>query len=169
MTFTVASQLRAGPDSFHRAPSCCPCPALLSTDAEELQIGKVVFKTYDLGGHEGARKLWEDYYTAANGIVFIVDAVDRERFPEAKAELDKLLMDDHIANTPIVVLGNKIDVRDAASEGELKAALGLVDTFGKDVKHDGKETSIRPIEVFMCSIREEQGYAEGIQWLSQFI
>lgn len=36
-----------------------------------------------------ARKLWRDYFASGvDGVVFIVDAVDRERFPEAKRELD---------------------------------------------------------------------------------
>lgn len=36
-----------------------------------------------------ARKLWRDYFASGvDGVVFIVDAVDRERFPEAKKELD---------------------------------------------------------------------------------
>jgi hypothetical protein len=36
-----------------------------------------------------ARKLWRDYFASGvDGVVFIVDAVDRARFPEAKKELD---------------------------------------------------------------------------------
>ena len=39
--------------------------------------------------HIAARKLWRDYFASGvDGVVFIVDAVDRERFPEAKKELD---------------------------------------------------------------------------------
>jgi hypothetical protein len=36
-----------------------------------------------------ARKLWREYFaTGVDGVVFIVDAVNRTRFPEARKELD---------------------------------------------------------------------------------
>jgi len=61
----------------------------LHPNQDELIIGKIRFNTFDLGGHEIARKLWRDYFAAGvDGVVFIVDAVDRDRFPEAKRELD---------------------------------------------------------------------------------
>mmetsp|Transcript_3860 Transcript_3860/g.10515 ORF Transcript_3860/g.10515 Transcript_3860/m.10515 type:complete len:232 (-) Transcript_3860:6071-6766(-) len=140
----------------------------LHPNTDELIIGKIKFKTFDLGGHETARRLWQDYFTTVDGVVYLVDAIDRGRFPEAKKELDALLTSDELCDVPFLVLGNKIDMPTAASEEELKYALGLMDTYGKDTKPD-KESGVRPIELYMCSVIRRMGYADGFKWLSQFL
>lgn len=136
--------------------------------SEELQIAGINFKAFDLGGHEIARKVWKDYYAKVDAIVFLVDAVDRERFPEAKKELDSLLSDEALSTVPFLVLGNKIDIPQAASEEELRQVLGLVNyTTGKG-KRDLSD-NIRPIEIFMCSVVRQMGYGEGFRWAAQYI
>jgi len=135
---------------------------------EELSMGNLKFQTYDLGGHTIARRLWREYYTDVNGVVFLVDTTDRERFQESKVELDDLLSGDDLKDVPFLILGNKIDVPGAASEEEIRQALGLYQTYGKGVGGTRQEGN-RPIEVFMCSVVRRQGYKEGFQWLAQFI
>ena len=140
----------------------------LHPNTDELIIGNIKFKTFDLGGHETARRLWQDYFTTVDGVVYLVDAIDRGRFPEAKKELDALLTSEELQDVPFLVLGNKIDLPTAASEEELKYALGLVDTYGKDKGPDANN-SVRPIELYMCSVLRKMGYADGFKWLSQFL
>jgi len=78
---------------------------------EELKIGGIQFQAHDLGGHRSgaslspdgnrgcyrpltrfsclsARRLWSDYLAGVDAIVYIIDAYDRDRFAEAKTELD---------------------------------------------------------------------------------
>ncbi|CAI5742727.1 unnamed protein product [Hyaloperonospora brassicae] len=139
----------------------------LHPNSEELIIGKLRLRTFDLGGHETARRLWRDYFATVDGVVFVVDALDRERFPESKRELDTLLGYDELANVPFLVLGNKIDVPRAASEDELRSALGLNETYGKEAR--AADASIRPIELYMCSVVRRMGYADGFRWMAQFL
>mmetsp|Transcript_8718 Transcript_8718/g.18438 ORF Transcript_8718/g.18438 Transcript_8718/m.18438 type:complete len:197 (+) Transcript_8718:128-718(+) len=143
----------------------------LHPNSEELIVGQLKLKAFDLGGHETARRLWQDYTTTVDAVVFLVDAVDRQRFPESKRELDNLLSSDELRGVPFLVLGNKIDLPTAASEDELKYALGLQDTFGKDAamaSYDERSVGC-PIEVFMCSVVRRMGYKDAFQWLSQFL
>lgn len=165
---------------------------------EELTMGKLKFRVHDLGGHDVARELWSEYFTAVNAIVYLVDCNDRERFPEAKAELDKLLSNDQLAGVPFLVLGNKIDMQRAASEPELRQALGLQHYLtgeppspsceahsstnflcprcpltqhlaGKATRKGDLPKGMRPMELYMVSVIRRMGYRDGFVWMAQYI
>jgi GTP-binding protein SAR1 len=154
--------------NFH----CCELELTISPFStaanEEIQIEKIRFRAFDMGGHEQAREIWRNYYAEVNAIIFMVDASDIDRLSEAKKELDGLLSDDSLSHVPVLVLGNKIDLPTAASEDFLRSAIGLMNlTTGKGRSNAGKE--IRPIEVFMCSVVRKMGYGEGFKWLSNYL
>lgn len=114
-------------------------------------------------------KVWKDYFPAVDAIVFLIDCCDRERFNESKHELDSLLTDEQLANCPVLILGNKIDVPGAASEDELRQYFGLYgQTTGKG-KVARSDLHGRPLELFMCSVLKRQGYGEGFRWIAQYL
>ena len=125
--------------------------------SEELKMGNLVLNTYDLGGHETARKIWKDYFPAVNAILFLVDSVDVGRFKEAKKELDNILETPELVNIPIAILGNKIDMAGAVSMEELKEALQYDELVARET---------RPIEIFMVSVTKKIGYSKALEWLS---
>ncbi|HEY9817033.1 MAG TPA: ADP-ribosylation factor-like protein, partial [Candidatus Obscuribacterales bacterium] len=101
--------------------------------SEQLVMGGIQIQAYDLGGHKEARRLWKDYFSAVDGIVFLTDTAERDpqRLQDMRLELDGLLIDPALATTPIVVLGNKIDIPGAMSEPQLRDYLGLHQTTGR--------------------------------------
>ena len=46
-------------------------------------------------------------------MVYVLDAADKENFPLAKTELHALMQKPAVAGVPLLVLGNKSDLKDA--------------------------------------------------------
>ncbi|EAS03157.1 ADP-ribosylation factor(Arf)/Arf-like (Arl) small GTPase family protein (macronuclear) [Tetrahymena thermophila SB210] len=140
----------------------------LGSHTEELVLGNIRFKAFDLGGHEAVRKTWKNYFASIDGIVYLVDSSDRARFEESRIEFNKIIQTKELEKVPIVILGNKIDIQGAASEDELRINFGLANTSQIGIEKIS-EIDGRPIELFMCSVSKKIGYADGFQWLSKFL
>lgn len=141
----------------------------LHPTSEELSIGNMKFTTFDLGGHSQARRVWKDYFPAVDAIVFLIDASDSKRFDESKVELSCLINDESLSNCPILILGNKIDKPQAASEDMIRHFFSLDSISTGKGKISRNELQMRPVELFMCSVLKRQGYGEGFRWLAQYI
>eukprot|EP01100_Stratorugosa_tubuloviscum_P000991 TRINITY_DN121_c1_g2_i1.p1 TRINITY_DN121_c1_g2~~TRINITY_DN121_c1_g2_i1.p1 ORF type:complete len:192 (-),score=97.92 TRINITY_DN121_c1_g2_i1:280-855(-) len=134
---------------------------------QELQMGGLKLQTFDLAGHDIARKIWRDYFVLAQAVVYIVDVNDHERLHESKKELNDLLSCEELARIPILILANKIDLPGALSEDQVRSFFELHNTTGKTTRVNPAE--IRPVELFMCSIVRQFGYPDGLQWLAGYI
>jgi len=83
----------------------------------------VDFVMWDVGGQEKLRPLWRAYTRATDGIVFVVDSSDVERFDEAKVELHRTLRAH--PRVPLMVLANKQDLPGATPINIVQQALDL--------------------------------------------
>ena len=125
--------------------------------SEEIKIGNIILNTYDLGGHTTARSIWKDYFPNVNAILFLIDAVDVNRFDEAKIELENILNSPELIDIPVAILGNKIDMNGAVSLEELKEALNYDELIAKET---------RPLKIFMVSVIKKIGYNYVLDWVS---
>jgi len=125
---------------------------------EQTTIGNVHISLFDVGGHTIARRIWSDYYHAADAIVFLVDTADTDRLPESATMLHELLDDIPLTTTPILVLGNKIDAPGALSPPDLELALRLTSYL---------DATNCNVNLCMCSLVKKTGYHEGFLWLSK--
>ncbi|KAI5059508.1 hypothetical protein GOP47_0025827 [Adiantum capillus-veneris] len=117
-----------------------------------------------LGDHQIACHVWKDYYDKVDGIIYLVDAANKERFAKSKEELDGLLSDDSLAQVPFFILRNKIDIPIVALEDELRYYLGLSSYTTRKGKVNLTGSNIRPTKIFMCSIIHKMGYGDGFKW-----
>eukprot|EP00736_Rhodelphis_marinus_P011483 Rmarinus@m.28153 len=103
-------------------------PDAVPTVGLEVKIMKragVTMKVWDLGGGAPFRQEWTRYTRGCNVILFLVDTSDIKRLTTARHELHTLLEDRELAQTPLLVLGNKVDVDPHLSKEELIKGLNL--------------------------------------------
>ena len=95
-------------------------------NVETVKPGKnVSFTVWDVGGQDKIRPLWRHYFVGTEGLVFVVDSVDKSRFHEARDELNWILDSDEMVGVPLVVLANKQDLPNACNPSEVAEKLGL--------------------------------------------
>eukprot|EP00612_Vaucheria_litorea_P002532 CAMPEP_0171457476 /NCGR_PEP_ID=MMETSP0945-20130129/3547_1 /TAXON_ID=109269 /ORGANISM="Vaucheria litorea, Strain CCMP2940" /LENGTH=205 /DNA_ID=CAMNT_0011983107 /DNA_START=93 /DNA_END=707 /DNA_ORIENTATION=+ len=99
-------------------------------NVEAINIEGFGMLMWDLGGQSNLRSLWSHYMKDTNGIVFVVDAADPERFSEAKKELENALnMQDLTGCRSFLILANKQDIPGAVSAEQLAKTMDLENLF----------------------------------------
>lgn len=95
-------------------------------NVETLQpVKNITFTMWDVGGQDRIRTLWRHYYTNTDGIVFMVDSADCERFEEARLELEGILEARETEGVPLLLLANKQDLPGAWPPMEVAEKMRL--------------------------------------------
>ena len=80
---------------------------------------------WDVAGQDKTRTLWRHYYQNTGGIIFVVDASDGQRLPDAREALHEMLRDPELRGAVLLVLANKQDLPGARTAAQLYDALDL--------------------------------------------
>ena len=128
-------------------------------NVENVTIGKRSLDIWDVGGGDKLRPLWRHYYQATDGLIFVVDSTDKDRFPEAKQVIHALLKEADLKGVPIIILLNKQDIPDAVCPNDFEEIfqLGLLEDhpwalFGTDCEGVGLQEAFQKFcQLIACS------------------
>ncbi|KAL8160174.1 hypothetical protein V2J09_001711 [Rumex salicifolius] len=145
-------------------------------NVEKVQYKNVIFTVWDVGGQEKLRPLWRHYFNNTDGLIYVVDSLDRERISKAKQEFQDIISDPFMLNSVILVFANKQDLstfceqkldtrltqfslllhckRGAMTPMEVCQGLGLFDLKNRKWHIQGT-----------CALKGD-GLYEGLDWLS---
>eukprot|EP01065_Artemidia_motanka_P018685 TRINITY_DN22020_c0_g1_i1.p1 TRINITY_DN22020_c0_g1~~TRINITY_DN22020_c0_g1_i1.p1 ORF type:complete len:234 (+),score=71.03 TRINITY_DN22020_c0_g1_i1:80-781(+) len=126
----------------------------LGFNMETLRYKNVAFQVWDLGGQTTLRPLWRCYFTESDAIIWVIDAVDKQRLALSRAELFSLLDEDELRHVPLCVLANKSDLACAMPVEEIVQAWDLAGVVD------------RPWTVRPCSAKTGDGVWEALDWLA---
>ena len=121
----------------------------------------VEWRVWDCSGTGASRGMWPLFYPHASGVVFVVDASDRDRISCAKDELEALLLhpDFRKRHFSLLLLLNKMDLdsENTMSAVEIETILRL--------KHLQLSQRNVDLHVQSCSAIKGTGIEEGFRWL----
>ncbi|CAM8980570.1 unnamed protein product [Rhodiola kirilowii] len=123
-------------------------------NVEKVQYKNVMFTVWDVGGQEKLRPLWRHYFNNTDGLIYVVDSLDRERIGKAKAEFQTIINDPFMLNSVILVFANKQDMRGAMTPREVCEGLGLLELKNRKWHIQGT-----------CALKGD-GLYEGLDWLA---
>eukprot|EP00090_Calanus_glacialis_P004367 TRINITY_DN13247_c0_g1_i1.p1 TRINITY_DN13247_c0_g1~~TRINITY_DN13247_c0_g1_i1.p1 ORF type:complete len:182 (-),score=60.54 TRINITY_DN13247_c0_g1_i1:26-571(-) len=126
-------------------------------NVETVEYKNISFTVWDVGGQTKIRPLWQHYFENTDAVIFVVDSSDKERLEEAREELDRILLDDRLRNTSLLVFSNKSDKPQSVTTTEVTDKLCLH-------KHRGREWFIQST----CAVTGE-GIVDGLEWLANNI
>jgi len=126
-------------------------------NVEQLDYKGLRFTIWDVGGQDKIRILWKHYYQNSDGIIFVIDSNDKERFEKVRETLLLCLNEEELRDAALLIFANKQDIKGSVSPKEIS-----------DILEMGKIKN-RKWLVQGSSAISGQGLKEGLDWLANIL
>ncbi|KAH7822134.1 Arl13L, Arl13-like protein [Monocercomonoides exilis] len=93
----------------------------------KIMFDDFIIKLTDVGGGKNIRAIWPNYFFAADGVMFIMDSTDDERFDEVKDTIFSLFKEQYILGKPMLFCANKRDIKGSLPLEVIYSRLSLED------------------------------------------
>lgn len=143
---TILYQLKMG-ETLKTIPT-------IGFNVEVLDYKGLHFTVWDVGGQDKLIALWKHYFAHTDGLIFVVDSCDKERIDKAERELKKMLAEDELKDTVVLIMANKQDLSDAMTVTEVTDQLGMSQLKGRKWLVQG------------TSATTGKGLKEGLDWMA---
>lgn len=129
-------------------------------NVEMVQLqSSLTLTVWDVGGQEKMRTVWDCYCENAHGLVYVVDCSEgKKRLEDSRKEFKHILRNEHIKNTPVVILANKQDLPGALSAEDITRMFKVK-----------KLCSDRNWYVQPCCAVTGEGLYDGFRKLTEFV
>lgn len=97
---------------------------MIGFDLEEFIYRKLKFTVWSFAGETRVRNMWNYSYEGGHAIVYVLDSSNQARIQFAKVTLDSALNHQLMANVPLLVFANKMDIA-TLSLKDIQDKLGL--------------------------------------------
>ncbi|KAG9511181.1 ADP-ribosylation factor-related protein 1 [Fragariocoptes setiger] len=121
-----------------------------------IEILGIRLNFWDLGGQKELRLLWDKYFLEAHGIIWVVDASDRERLQESKQSFDKIIRNQLLDGLPLAFVINKRDLPQSMAPDE------IIETFKSSLNLIGD----RRFCTISTSALKGDGVKQSIEWIA---
>lgn len=120
-----------------------------------LEYKNYCLNIWDVGGQKSIRTYWRNYFEQTDGIIWVVDSVDRWRLEECKLQLREILHQEKLAGASLLIFANKQDLGGALSLEQISEVLDL----------SNEDISGRHWHIESCSAMTGEGLINGFDWL----
>jgi len=122
---------------------------------KSLDYNGFTLNLWDVGGQKSIRTYWRNYFESTDGIIWVVDSVDRWRLEECRAQLHDLLGQEKLAGASLLIFANKQDLGGALSFEEIAKVLQL----------DESTMAGHHWSILGCSAITGSGLIQGFDWI----